>query len=177
MKQVVDIDIIQVPTVVCYQNGNFSSWGFETRQEDFNDPAVDVAEWFKVYLDKAQWQNRDTDDNSWPRSYDDVQRAYRDFLEQLYNCIKQELESAVIRGVPWSEASVEFIFSVPTTWTAISITQAFEQLIREAGFDKGGTNHKVTIGLTEAEAAAIHTFATEPGTYRVSLQSKTMKTN
>lgn len=155
--------------MVCYQHGKFSSWGFETRQEDITDPSIDLAEWFKVYLDRGQWQNRDTDDSSWPRSYDDVKKAYRDFLEQLYGCIRQELMSAVIHGASWSDASVEFIFSVPTTWTAISITQAFEGLIREAGFGTEGAKHKVTIGLTEAEAAAIHTFATEAGTYSVSL--------
>ena len=60
--------------------------------------SVDLAEWFKVYLDRRQWQNRDTDDSSWPRSYNDVKRAYRDFLEQLYACIKQELMSAAERS-------------------------------------------------------------------------------
>lgn len=154
---------LKVPTVVCYRNGIFSSWGFETRQEDFSDPEVDVAEWFKVYLDRKEY--RDADNDSWPRSHEDVKRAYRDFLQQLYMCIKQELQSAVLRGKSWEDASVEFIFSVPTTWTAIGLTNAFESLIRRSGFGSEGRGHKVVIGLTEAEAAAVHTFATEKATY------------
>ena len=153
----------QVPTVVCYRSGRFSSWGFETSQEDFSDPEIDVGEWFKVYLDRKEYQ--DASDNSWPRSYDDVKRAFRDFLRQLYARIREELESAVLRGTTWHDASVEFIFSVPTTWTAMSVTQTFEGIIHEAGFTSGGVNHKVVIGLTEPEAAAIHTFATEKETY------------
>lgn len=148
---------------MCYRNGRFSSWGFETRLEDTSDPELDIGEWFKVYLDRKEY--RDAMDDSWPRSYEDVKRAYRDFLRQLYGCIKQELQSAVLRGVSWRNASVEFIFSVPTTWTAMAVTNTFEKLIHESGFGSEGTNHKVVIGLTEAEAAAIHTFATEKETY------------
>lgn len=155
---------LQVPTVVCYRNGRFSSWGFETRQEDQSDPEVDFAEWFKVYLDRKEY--RDAADDSWPRSYEDVRRAYRDFLRQLYICIREEISSSVLRGVSWQDANVEFIFSVPTTWTAVAITKIFEALLHEAGFGSEGKSHKVVIGLTEAEAAAIHTFVTEKETYR-----------
>lgn len=154
---------MQVPTVICYRGGRFSSWGFETRLEDFSDPGIDVAEWFKVYLDRKEY--RDADNDSWPRSYDDVKRAFRDFLRQIYNCIKDELETAVLRGTQWRDANIEFIFSVPTTWTAVAVTQTFEGIIQEAGFASGGVNHKVVIGLTEAEAAAVHTLATEREAY------------
>ena len=149
--------------MVCYRKGRFSSWGFETRLEDTSDPLLDTGEWFKVYLDRKEYQ--DAADDSWPRSYEDVKRAYRDFLRQLYGCIKQELQSAVLRGVSWHDAAVEFIFSVPTTWTAMAVTNTFESIIHESGFGSEGDNHKIVIGLTEAEAAAIHTFATEKETY------------
>ena len=148
---------------MCYRSGRFSSWGFETRLEDTSDPELDTGEWFKVYLDRKDY--RDATDDSWPRSYEDVKRAYRDFLRQLYGCIKQEIQSAVLRGVSWQDAPIEFIFSVPTTWTAMAVTHTFQALIHEAGFGTEGVNHKVVIGLTEAEAAAIHTFATEKETY------------
>lgn len=83
----------------------------------------------------------------------------------MYTCIKEELEAAVLRGTQWRDADIEFIFSVPTTWTAVAVTQTFEGVIHEAGFASGGANHKVLIGLTEAEAAAVHTFATEREAY------------
>ena len=152
-----------MPTVICYRNGILSSWGFETRQEDFSDPALDVGEWFKVYLDRKEY--RDAGDDSWPRSYEDVKRAYRDFLKQLYLRTKEEIEAAVLRGSSWEEAEIEFIFSVPTTWTAMAVATTFEKLIKEAGFGSDSAEHKVVIGLTEAEAAAIHTFETEKATY------------
>lgn len=161
-----------MPTVVYYRNGRFSSWGFETRQDDFSERDLDVAEWFKVYLDHKEYkehldrkQYKDAADDSWPRSYEDVKRAYRDFLRQLYTCIREEIQSAVLRGTSWPDADIEFIFSVPTTWTAIAVTKTFEGLLHEAGYGSEGKNHKVVIGLTEAEAAAVHTFATEKETY------------
>lgn len=68
----------------------------------------------------------------------------------------------------WGNARIEFSFTVPTTWEAVGITKDFEKLIREAGFGKGGPKHTVAVGLTEAEAAAVHTFKRQSSSYNVS---------
>jgi hypothetical protein len=68
----------------------------------------------------------------------------------------------------WNNASVEFSFTVPTTWTSVGVTNDFETLIREAGFGNAGPNHTVSVGLTEAEAAAVYTLEAQSTSYSVS---------
>ena len=148
----------QVPTVVSYSNTSLSAWGFiATRaQEDLDNPS-DVHEWFKIYLDPEEYdRSRRKAPDSVPKSHQDVRRFYKDFLGKLCVEIERQLEGRI--GSEWQRANIEFLFSVPTTWTAIGVTKDFERLVREAGFGKGGSNHRATISLTEAEAAAVHTF-------------------
>lgn len=75
--------------------------------------------------------------------------------------------TSLLYGTNWKDTKVEFMFTVPTTWTALGVTNAFEALIREAGFGSGGSDHSVSVGLTEAEAAAVHTFSTQSNAYLV----------
>lgn len=103
-----------------------------------------------------------------PRSYEDVRAAYRDFLAFLYGYIVQTFQSTnLLYGTSWRETKVEFMFTVPTTWTALGVTNTFEALVREAGFGSDGAEHSVSVGLTEAEAAAVHTFASQSSAYVV----------
>lgn len=68
----------------------------------------------------------------------------------------------------WEEARIEFIFSVPTTWAPNPTVENFRSIVDRAGFGRG-FHHSVTIGLTEAEAAAVHVSTEASGIFRVSV--------
>ena len=69
------------------------------------------------------------------------------------------------------ESKVDFVFSVPTTRKSQHVFDTYRQCIQDAGFGKKGKRHKFYIGLTEAEAAAIHTFSSQALKFKVSQSS------
>ena len=90
---------------------------------------------------------------------------YRHFLTQLYNAVQGEIKGELEKnGLPqWTEAHIEFIFSVPATWNRIDetlgrITSKLEKVVNLAGFGKID-GHSVNFGLTEPEAAASYSLA------------------
>jgi hypothetical protein len=98
-----------------------------------------------------------------PPTHADVERYYRDFLSKLYPQIKKHLSDTVRN---WNTADIEFLFSVPTTWTKLGLTAKFKEVAMSAGFGRDGP-HTVDVSLTEAEAAAVHTFNTQNNLYEV----------
>lgn len=53
---------------------------------------------------------------------------------------------------------------MPTTWAPVPTVERFKRIVRDAGF--GSQNHhSVNIGLTEAEAAAVHVSIEAPGIF------------
>ena len=94
--------------------------------------------------------------------------SYCDFFRFLYQTIQLKLKGELANR--WEDAKIEFIFSVPTTWKLVPTIERFRSTIKRAGF---GTyqNHKVEIGLTEAEAAAVHTARTFPRLFNVRFPS------
>ncbi|KAJ4365462.1 hypothetical protein N0V95_000397 [Ascochyta clinopodiicola] len=73
--------------------------------------------------------------------------------------LKGELASS------WEDAKIEYIFSVPTTWRPLPTVERFRKIIAAAGF-AAHPKHTATIGLTEAEAAAVHTARSMPGIFK-----------
>lgn len=134
-----------------------SSWGFmsETRAEQ-NNPTREYCDWFKTFLDPtvlAQAQAKDPKNS--PKSQVAVDQWTEDYLRLLFQHIEaklsQELESV---NKPWPMASVEFVFSVPTTWPLTTVNK-FKIIAARAGF-ASHPRHTLNIGLTEAEAAAVY---------------------
>jgi hypothetical protein len=155
----------QVPTQLCYRDGQLSSWGFSVNLEDETDPDLTFIEWFKVLLDPVTYEERQSKDpGRFPHSHQVVQDAYRDFFRELCTYIEKQLEEYVRS---WRTAAVEFLFSVPTTWTAVSVINDFKRLAQEAGFGQAAPSHSVRIGLTEAEAAAVNTLKAQSVSYQV----------
>ena len=157
----------KVPTVVVYPSNRTvpSSWGFvsETASEQHADDK-DYRDWFKTYLDPvrlAQQQQDDPEDA--PKSIKEVEKWYEDYLRLLYRHIEFKLASE-IQGAAWQDARIEFIFSVPTTWNP-EVVETYRIIAQRAGFG-GWPSHQVTIGLTEAEAAAVHTSIEASGIFR-----------
>ncbi|KAH7396128.1 hypothetical protein BKA66DRAFT_484908 [Pyrenochaeta sp. MPI-SDFR-AT-0127] len=158
----------KVPTVVVYpfDSQEPSSWGFlsetvaETAAED-----KEYKEWFKTCLDPEKLRQMQYEDpEGAPESMKDVEKWYGDYLRKMYECLSLRLGDE-ISGTSWENAKVEFIFSVPTTWAPVPTVENFKRIVKQAGFGSQ-VNHKVTIGLTEAEAAAVHVSTEAPGIFR-----------
>ena len=149
---------------MCYAHDGRISWGFQTQHEQ--DPDADIRDWFKVFFDETEYDRaKAKDPESVPPSHADVKRYYEDFLRKLYPHIKKSLQD----NVPdWESAFIEFLFSVPTTWTKLGLTSDFKKLAKLAGFGRDGPKHIVDVSLTEAEAAAVHTFTAQSAVYSVS---------
>jgi hypothetical protein len=158
----------KVPTVVVYPTGSRepSSWGFlsETIAETTADDK-EYKEWFKTCLDPEKLLLRQREDpDGAPASLQEVERWYGDYLKKMYEYLCFKL-GAELSGVGWEEARIEFIFSVPTTWAPVPTVENFKRIAREAGFGLHH-GHSLTIGLTEAEAAAVHVSIEAPGIFR-----------
>ncbi len=158
-------NIKKVPTSLCYHGGRHISWGFQTQQDDTDE--LDVHDWFKIFLDEREYDKFRSRGEEVPPSHAHVKRYYRDFLTKLYAHVKKIL-SAELPALSFEDETIEFIFSVPTTWSP-GVAEDLRALAREAGFGHGGANHTVKIGLTEAEAAAVCTLGTESERYSVSV--------
>jgi hypothetical protein len=158
----------KVPTVVVYPFGSKdpSSWGFlsETAAETAADDK-EYKEWFKTCLDPEKLRRKQMEDpEGAPENLQEVEKWYGDYLRKMYEYLSFKL-GGELSGIGWEEARIEFIFSVPTTWAPLPTVENFKRLVKEAGY---GThpNHEVTIGLTEAEAAAVHVSTEAPGIFR-----------
>lgn len=157
----------KVPTIVVYpcHNSVPSSWGFqsETVTEQYADDK-DYKDWFKTHLDPARLaQAQKKDPEGSPRSVEEVEKYSTDYLRLLYRHIESKLASD-IQGATWEHASIEFIFSVPTTWKP-EVVEKFRYVVKKAGFGSW-PSHQVDIGLTEAEAAAVHTSVEASGIFK-----------
>jgi hypothetical protein len=167
----------KVPTVVVYPTGKSepSSWGFlsetiaETTAED-----KEYREWFKTSLDPEKLLKKQAEDpENTAKSVAEVEKWYEDYFRKLYQYLAFKLDSE-LSGVTWRDARIEFLFSVPTTWAPNPTVELFRSITSKAGFgDQMG--HSVTIGLTEAEAAAVHVSTEASGIFRVRVQPSLMQ--
>lgn len=142
-----------MPTRLVYgRDHKVAKWGFLCEDED-GEEVDDVFEFFKIYLDQDSIDEAHRNGvRDIPATIEDTKRLITDYLEQVYAQIKRSVEANV---GPWKDMKVEFVFSIPTTWRALSITTDFERAVRAAGFG-GEFNHTAKLELTEAEAAAVY---------------------
>ncbi|PSN68283.1 hypothetical protein BS50DRAFT_491615 [Corynespora cassiicola Philippines] len=160
----------KVPTLLMYRKGSQapSSWGFDAETLLDNDFDDEYAELFKTYLDdekreEARVNSRNPEDV--PPTMEVVEKWYTDYFRCLYRTIEQRLSGEL--ASTWEDAKIEFIFSVPTTWRPDppDTVERFRKIVREAGFGES-RSHTAVIGLTEAEAAAVHTARSAPGIFK-----------
>lgn len=159
-----------------------SSWGFlaETAQEQ-SGSGDEIREWFKIQLDEhvLEQMRKSRSDPSEVPSIHEVERlyvdccigpapaqlySYTDYFRFLYRTIESRLKSELASS--WEDAKIEFIFSVPTTWQPNPTVERFRNIVSRAGFGQHYT-HSAEIGLTEAEAAAVHTARNTPAIFKV----------
>lgn len=163
----------KVPTTLIYNaDGTLSSWGYMCADDDDFDYQTNglgptgktKQEFFKMFVDSenliaAQEQGV----SKAPRTIEEAQRYATEYLKQVYAHIKETIEMQVglsyVAG-GWKTMAVDFLFSVPTTWTRMETINSFKGIIRNAGFGVEGPRHSAQIDLTEAEAAAVATLKT-----------------
>jgi hypothetical protein len=134
----------KVPTCIAYEadSTTVKNWGFLCDPED--ETSV-IREFFKLHL-APQYH-----DPSGP-SRAEAQRWFRDYVQCIYQHVANFLAST-IPEFPFRK--VEFVFSVPTTWKDVRMIEETRTLIEQAIVMRS-TAHRASIGLTEAEAAAVY---------------------
>jgi len=153
----------KVPTTLLYHaSGMLSSWGFLCTGDD--DGTKTRREFFKIFLEAGTLADAQAQGiSSAPSSTLEAQRFATDYLSHVYAHVKESIERETgRRNLPggWAGLAVEFVFSVPTTWTSLGVVNTFKTVIRSAGFGVEGPRHSAEVDLTEAEAAAVATLKT-----------------
>jgi hypothetical protein len=145
--------VYKVPTRVAYMTDHKgpTAWGFirPKRRET-------VEKYFKLSLDPSlllSAEQTDPDDEDF--NIEDVRKWFTDFLGALRDWINQTLEKEYGVSLASESTTVEYVFSVPTTWNT-NVVSDYEKIINNAGYNKAA-GHTAKIGLTEAEAAAVYT--------------------
>ncbi|KAI0378679.1 hypothetical protein F5Y04DRAFT_290850 [Hypomontagnella monticulosa] len=149
----------KVHTCLVYNDdGSLSSWGYQCEDDDLVEKQK--QEFFKIFLDEQTLVDAHREGiGQAPASVQDAQKLISDFLREIYAHVKSTVELHTgIGHVGWQALTVEFIFSVPTTWRNQEIINAFKKCIRDAGFGVEGQCHTATVELTESEAAAVGTI-------------------
>ncbi|RSM01816.1 hypothetical protein CEP52_008324 [Fusarium oligoseptatum] len=103
-----------------------------------------------------------------PGTMHEVHKLVTLYLSQIYAHISNEIPELIktnddfseqLKLKTWDSLAIDFIFSTPTLWGA-PISHCFKDIISKAGFGEHKL-HKVALGLTEPEAAAVFTCQPE----------------
>ncbi|RSL53572.1 hypothetical protein CEP54_010309 [Fusarium duplospermum] len=94
----------------------------------------------------------------------EVHELVRLYLSQIYTHISNQIPELIktdhyfseqLKLKTWDSLTIDFIFSTPTIWEP-PISHCFKDIVSKAGFGEHKL-HKVALGLTEPEAAAVFT--------------------
>lgn len=137
----------KVPTTLQYDEdtGDVVKWGFLCDQESED---ADTVACFKLLLEPTYRDPRPEAPKLWQ-----ARKWYQDYLHCIHDHIVEQFSASYPN---WTKKKVEFVFSVPTTWKNAAVIAQTESQIRRAGYGTDGTDHRASIGLTEAEAAAVY---------------------
>lgn len=142
----------KVRTAVAFSqdSGTSFAWGFqceELQDQGLHTRDVRIEEFFKLHLDPDYHDIHDS-----APSTQEAHNWFWNYMNQLYMFIQSWFAEKFPR---WDQRNAEFIFSVPTTWKNPAMIAQIERILRDAGFGES-PNQRVTISLTEAEAAAVY---------------------
>lgn len=151
----------KVPSIISYpEDGSEPRWGFLCDPDDEDYETARVHEHFKIYLDQESLDLANSNGlRDIPRTVREAKELVADYLRQIHQHAKFSI--GAVTG-SWKERTVEFVFSLPTTWNSLDTINRFKDAIDAAGFDvHKPARHSATVELTEAEAAAVY-IATSP---------------
>ena len=139
----------KIPTILLYSPGTrkVKDWGFTCQHSEAK------KEWFKRFLDPEKLRVFRARDSSLP-DLAEVRRWYKDYMRCLYDHLSATIQAKTGK---WEGKQVEFVFSLPSTFTTPVLSQDLRTLTIQAGFGRGGKGHSVSFGLTEPEASAVYT--------------------
>ncbi|KAF8244163.1 hypothetical protein K440DRAFT_663685 [Wilcoxina mikolae CBS 423.85] len=148
--------VFKVPTQVAYMTDHKgpTAWGFMRPITRRRETYRTVEKYFKLSLDSSLLSETEPDDEDIDFMAD-VKKWFTDFLGSLRVWINQTLEREYEVSLASESTKVEYVFSVPTTWTP-EVVADYQKIINNAGYSEAA-NHTAKIGLTEAEAAAVYT--------------------
>ncbi|EKG18078.1 hypothetical protein MPH_04768 [Macrophomina phaseolina MS6] len=132
------------------QTGSCFAWGFqceELQDNGHHTRDVRIEEFFKLHLDPDYVDTHESAPN--PR---EAQSWFCNYMCFLYTFVQGYFTERFPR---WNHNTVEFLFSIPTTWKNPAMVAQIEKILRSAGFGMAA-NQKIKISLTEAEAAAVY---------------------
>ncbi|KAK0718947.1 hypothetical protein B0T21DRAFT_395904 [Apiosordaria backusii] len=152
----------KVPSVIArhLDTQGIRKWGYEC-EEDIDE--TNKWRYLKTFLVPAQHERSKRDGHSWaPQTMKEVHELVTEYLKQVYLHVKKSIlrelgkddDDDKIEEMQWNDLSVDFVFSVPTTWEGQGILNDFKAIIQNAQFGLPA-KHNVMLGLTEAEAAAV----------------------
>lgn len=120
------------------------NWGFLCDQED---KSSNIKEFFKLHLAPKYHDN-------YPGcpTRSEAQRWFKDYIQCIYRHVISHFDSTIPQFV---SRQVEFLFSVPTTWKDVRMVEETRMILEQVICAKTPM-HRVSIGLTEAEAAAVY---------------------
>ncbi|KAL2684520.1 hypothetical protein Neosp_005598 [[Neocosmospora] mangrovei] len=149
----------KVPSRLVYNHDHtVSSWGFFSAvYDDPLPPGKREHRFFKMFLDQDTCDEARKAGLTTFATTAEASRCAADYLREIYRHIKRTYEE-MTGTTNWANASVSFLFSVPTTWRGLDVSNTFKATIRSAGFGTEGPRHLAQIDLTEAEAAAVDTL-------------------
>ena len=134
---------MKIPSVLFYDKGTG-----HLCQKPSPGQSIRVADWFKVYLDVDFEAPLLAATPSMPTSRVEALQWCRDYLSELTARILNALQNP---------SSVCFYFTTPTTWASKPFVLAtFRDCIMHGLNREPGTNHTVSIGLSEPVAGLVH---------------------
>ncbi|KAJ5655126.1 hypothetical protein N7490_002129 [Penicillium lividum] len=135
----------KVPTCIEYdEQGLVKNWGFQCDQEE---KSSNIKEYFKLHL-APQYH----DDYPGSPTREQAQKWFQDYIQCVYQHVVSHFKNCIPNFVM---RHVEFLFSVPTTWKDVRMVEETRSLLENA-ISTITPMHRVSIGLTEAEAAAVY---------------------
>ncbi|CZR70252.1 uncharacterized protein PAC_20153 [Phialocephala subalpina] len=144
----------KVPTKLVYAAAEIDIryWGMECPDLQSLEGATAIIDVFKFFLDRSHVEKfRRVPPAAF--KLENVKMWYADFLTALHGHIMRHLREQL--RVDFDSTSVEFIFSIPTSWKGDDLLVGrFRELVEKSGF---GNNGNVVMEMTEAEAAAVFT--------------------
>ncbi|KAF8242077.1 actin-like ATPase domain-containing protein [Wilcoxina mikolae CBS 423.85] len=146
----------KVPTVIAFAETTMT-WGFEINQRTRDDSRNQIEEHFKLLLNR-EYLNQVNPGDTILVTTERVQGWFEKFLTKLYDWTSKELKALTETNL--EDMKVEYIFSVPAAWEEETISD-YLRIIKQAGFGSVD-DHKASIGLNEAEAAAVQTAIYNP---------------
>ncbi len=154
----------KVPTELIYNGNTVQLWGAECKTLATQEERVKTKRLFKNAMSA-----RDVGLAAYGHEIENARWYFKDFITHVHSHIEATLAKQIN---DFKKLSIEYVFSVPTTWNRDAETlNEVKQMIREV---VGKTQYRrAVIGMSEAAASAVETgqdrFKVRPDAFRIEI--------